>query len=394
MDLDSLFNISAQMRGKEREFLELDGIVDPHVHGRGKADGRMQMAMRECAGTYAAIVDVANIPGRPTQESSRTRLGEMRSCLPAGSAMQLMTVPLVNDTTDPEMIRRGWDKPDGSEDFHGVKVFWEGVSNDFGNSITHIDKITELLKMSTARMRFKTRPMPVTYHAECAKYPDGKKIPIKDREFYCVTTQIAKAVEVNPEAAHVIRHASDYRTVEWAVDQRARGVNIHIELSPQYAILIDDDIFTGNDGLAVLQCNCVFWPRPKDEQSRSYMAELMLKGYDWVHYGLDYAMHLDDPTKPGGVKINNQGLAVGGLNFMPSAAVSIVIDYCVSHGKKDILNGLLCTNAAKLYGIKLQGPKHRFIRADWKVPAYTHNGADAKSACFLADHTMRWKRFQ
>jgi dihydroorotase len=304
-----------------------------------------------------------------------------------------MTVPLISDTTDPEMIRRGWDKPDGQEDFHGVKVFWEGVSNDYGNSISDIEKIRDILLLSTEKSRFKDRPMPVTYHAECAKDAGGNYIPIKDREFYCVSTQIAKAIEINPEAAHVIRHVSDYRTIETAVDWRAKGVNIHLESSPQYAVLIDDSLFIGSDGLAALQCNCVFWPRPKDEVSRKCNADLMLSGYDWVHYALDYALHLDDPTQASGVKINSRGIAVGGLNFAPEAAVSVVIDYCISRGRPEVLNGLLCTNAARLYGIRLAGPKHRWMRSDWKVPEYTYGGNGAKSACFLAGHTMRWKRF-
>ncbi len=389
MELDTMFDISAQTRAAMPEVLTLPGTVDPHVHFRLKKTGQMAMVAAECATEHEATVDIPNVPGITSLEALRERYADIHSCIPYGQRTQVLMTPLVNDTTDPEFIRAARK----ARLIHGVKIFWQGVSNDYGNSISSAAGAEKLIRSLGDTV--------CTLHAECRDDYDGKRIPIKNREFWCVENEVSKIIKMNPEGTFVIRHISDRRTLQWIETQRGRGFNIHGELSPQYLILIDDDIFTGEDSHAALQCNCVFWPRPKDKHSQDAIRRAALWGVDWLHIGTDYAMHLEDFSQPSGVKINNKGVAVGGLNFLPRVAKSVLIDFYISHGRKDLLAPMLSGNAAKLYGIMLSDKQYKYMREDWVVPDYSMGKKEGvipgqwhpvRSSCFLRGHTMHWRK--
>ena len=112
-------------------------------------------------------------------------------------------------------------------------------------------------------------------------------------------------------------------------------------------------------------------------------------------------MHLEDFSQPSGVKINNKGVAVGGLNFLPRVAKSVLIDFYISHGRKDLLAPMLSGNAAKLYGIMLSDKQYKYMREDWVVPDYSMGKKEGvipgqwhpvRSSCFLRGHTMHWRK--
>ncbi|OGC80394.1 hypothetical protein A2943_00995 [Candidatus Adlerbacteria bacterium RIFCSPLOWO2_01_FULL_51_16] len=399
MDLDKLFDLSAAKMATMPVSLLLPETVDTHVHCRLKKTGQMAMVVTACAGEHGTIVDIPNVPSITTIKAMQERRMEILSCVPTGQHLQVLMTPLINDKTDPDMIRSAWDRPDGVEELHGVKIFWQGVSNDYGNSVSSAVAIKPLIQSTTKQFVYKSRPLPVTLHAECSKDYSGNEIPIKDREFWCVVNEVEKIVKMNPEGTYVIRHISDYRTLEKIADWQAHRINIHGEVSPQYVILIDDDLFKSDEDHAMLQCNCIFWPRPKDKRSQLAIRKAALSGVPWLHIGTDYAMHLDDMTQEKGVKINSRGEAVGGLNFLPSVAKSLLIDFFMSRNREDLLAPMLSENAAKLYGIRdiqISDRRIKYIRKDWKVPEYsfgeTPEGKPVRSVCFLRGHTMHWQR--
>lgn len=393
--LDELFDISAQARAAMPTKLILPGTVDTHVHFRTPNDGRMQMVVAACAGEHEATIDVPNVPDVQTLEQYRARRRIIES-YQRGARFQVGMTPLINDKTDPDVIRAAWE----SGDIKGVKIFWQGVSNDYGNSISSAAAIVPLIKALAKPYHNRlTRPV-VTLHAECLKDYRGDVIPIKDREFWCVQNEVKAIIEADPEGTYVIRHVSDYRTLEWVELMRHKnGYNIHVELSPQYFILIDDSLFESDSGHAELQCDCIFWPRPKDALSRSKIQEAALWGVSWIHIATDFAIHLDNPLLEGGVKINKWGKAVGGLNLLPKVAKSLMIDFFMSKGRSDLLAPMLSGNAAALYGFELSGKEHAYAREDWVVGDYTHGtvvdeklgNRPVKAINFLRGHTMHWK---
>lgn len=397
MDLDSLFDISPAKRVQMRQqhSVLLPPSLDTHIHCRTIATGQMGMVVGECAKVHAGIIDIANVPGITTPNDVRRRLAQILSWVPKGKEMQVRITPLINDHTPAHHWQEVWDKPDGEEEIAGVKIFWQGVSNDYGNSISSASAIQDFLRSTTTKLKHKSRPLVVTMHAECLKDYSGNVIPIKDREYWCMYNEVQKVVRYNPEGTYVIRHVSDYRTLEIIAELRNKGIDIHAEVSPQYFILIDDSLFTGEDGHAALQCNCIFWPRPKDAKSRKAIQSAALKGYAWMHIGQDYALHPEDPAQPVGVKINSSGIAAGGLNFLPMAAKSAMIDFFVANGRLEVLGDLMSRNPARLYGIQLPTKEEEYVHREWMVPEYifgtNDKGQQVKSWCFLGNKFMHWQ---
>jgi dihydroorotase len=299
MDLDYLWDITpARLAALPRE-TELSGSIDTHVHLRNNArsgDGRMEMAVAECAAEHEAVVAIGNTnPEVTSAADSLLYLKQARACIPKGNGLQILMAPLVGDHTDPEMVRQAWDRPDGQEDFHALKIFFDKVSNA-KTCVTDINRIAPLIQSVTRGLRHKKRPIPITFHAEVFADKFGEQLPIAEREWYCVQHVISAAIAMNPDATYVLRHISDGRTIEWAQEQRRRGVNVHLEICPQYSIMTEEDLFIADDGRAALQCNCICWPRFKNEWSRVAVENIALSGLSWVHEGTDYALHLDDPT--------------------------------------------------------------------------------------------------
>ena len=188
MELDTMFDISAQTRAAMPEVLTLPGTVDPHGHFGRKNTGQMARGAAECATEHEATVDIPNVPGITSLEALRERYADIHSCIPYGQRTQVLMTPLVNDTTDPEFIRAARK----ARLIHGVKIFWQGVSNDYGNSISSAAGAEKLIRSLGDTV--------CTLHAECRDDYDGKRIPIKNREFWCVENEVSKIIKMNPEA--------------------------------------------------------------------------------------------------------------------------------------------------------------------------------------------------
>jgi dihydroorotase len=379
--------------------IDLPLTIDPHVHLRDETDGRLAMTLAECDAAHAVVIDIGNT----ATEVTSLALVEERDAVvqrnkPPGSNLRVYYSPLIGRGGDMNIMRDIRDQSPDNRKAVCVKIFFEGVSNA-RTSITDVEQIRFIIEEST---RGDLPPTPITWHAECLKASDGRMIPIKDREHYCVTKQVERALKFNPDAVHVIRHVSDRRTIQWAQEMRRLGFNVHLEQSMQYLLHTNDSIFMADDGShAILQCDCIYWPRPKDEADRCAAIALAQSRWFFRHIGNDFAMHLDDMSFDGGVKINSAGKAVGGLNFRPRDAKSILIDLCMASrnqvpNTQELLSGLLHGNAARVYGIEMPSGTERYVQQDSIIPSHTHgktpDGREVKARCFLAGHTMHWQR--
>jgi dihydroorotase len=398
MNINELFDLSPAKMATLPAYIDLLMGVDGHGHLRNDSksgDGRMEMvldAYNDAVYQYVVAIGNGNPPvcDIPSALAYRRQINRHQRRAPN---LNVLIASLVNDNTDPEMVRRAWDQPRGQEVIHALKVFFYGVSNDAGNSVSNIYNIESLIKSTTVGLIHKKEPIPITFHAERRKDRSGNVLPIKDREFYCVETDICDAVHMNPDGKYLLRHVSDGRTFEWVRLMR-RKFDIHVEISPQYCITIDDDIFQSDDGKAMLQCNCICWPRFKDAWSRQQNINMALSGENWVHFGSDFAKHLADMNQLTGVKINSRGEAVGGLDFLPAAAKSVMIDLFLSNKKAHLIDNFMTLNAADFYSVEVSLERFRYYRRDWIIPEYTYGrrgNQRIKSACFLGGHTMHWE---
>src|SRR5581483_4698819 len=100
----------------------------------------------------------------------------IKSCVPRRHELfQVLLTPLVNDNSDPEAFRE-------ARVVAGCKIFWQGVSNDYGNSISCAEAIVPFIKASARTSHYSERQKQVvTMHAECLKDYKGRILPIKDR---------------------------------------------------------------------------------------------------------------------------------------------------------------------------------------------------------------------
>jgi dihydroorotase len=399
MDLNSLFDLSPKtLKAMPNSIMACLGI-DTHIHGRTPADGRSRMVIEACAGELEAIVDIANVPGVVTGEDCKQRCEMLESFVPKGKELKVYCTPLINNTTDPMMLIAGWK----NHYLVGIKIFWEKVSNAYGQFITRAEAIRKLI-------RSLPEGFVVTVHAECAEnIYTGERLPIADREWWCIQNQVEMMVRWNKGLVWIIRHVSDWRTLEWIERMWNEGYRVYAELSPQYLMQVDDDIFLNENEHAELQCCELYWPRPKSERSRKALQGILLRCPPWLIYGSDLALHIFDLTQEKNVKVNNNGKAVGGLTFLPAAAKSILIDFCLSKGKPEILRKIMVEQPSVAYGITLKGTEVKYIRKDWTVPTHTTGkvwknlsahiqGTDmtteveVRSVNFLRDKTMHWQR--
>ncbi len=393
--LDQLGVMStAQLRDGKPNHLEVTESLDPHIHLRDPKDGRLGMTLRECAEAHSAIIDIGN---NAVEVVSLALLNErdevVRAHMPEGSDLRVYYAPLVGKGGDPNLMGDIRAQKPSDRKAVCVKVFFANVSNA-KTAIKDVDEIRKIIEQSTEGEGPAT---PITWHAECLRDKKGRLIPINDREYYCVTNQVEPALHFNPKAVHIIRHASDWRTIDWVKKVRSQGFDVHIEVSVQYLLHTEDSIFMADDAShAVLQCNCIYWPRPKDERSRRAYVAMILVGYDWVHIGSDFAMHLDDPSMETGVKITRAGMAVGGLTFRPVDVKALVIAFCYANGKPELINGLLSLNAARVYNIPMPVNTNRYIRRNATIPSHifgtNENGEQVRARCFLGGQKSPWQR--
>lgn len=390
MDLDTLFDLSIEKREAMPKSAWVPLGIDTHIHGREDKDGRMPMVVRACAGEFECIIDIPNVPNAATGEQCAARGKMMQTFVPQGQTLRILHTPLINDNTDPDMLTEAWKRGH----IAGCKIFWTGVSNSYGQFITSTAAVAHIL-------RGIPDDFPVTLHAECSKDYAGNPIERKDWECWCISREVEAMLRIRPRGVFIIRHVSDYRTLEWIEHKWTQGYRVYAELSPQYLIQIDDDLFVNDDGHSELQCDCVYWPRPKDARSRKALQAILLRCPPWLIYGSDFALHLHDQTAEGGVKINKWGKAVGGLNFLPKVAKSCLIDFCLGHGKPWVLERLLVTNPKRAYGIELTGALREYVRQDWVVEDFTEGSyfpagdihiRHVHALNFLRRKTMHWQR--
>ncbi len=111
--------------------------------------------------------------------------------------------------------------------------------------------------------------------------------------------------------------------------------------------------------------------------------------------GLDWACHNDDSSQPSRVKVNNDGIVVGGVTILPAVAKCLVIDLFAEAGRVDYINNYISRTARRVYGLPAARQMDRYDRIPWTVP-FTIEGAGPDGTVihakpFMRGATMNWK---
>lgn len=380
--------------------VETDEWVELHGHARNwraDGDGRMEMNARFLAGQYGVFVHIGN--GKPAildQASADRELKKLRRCLPANDQTELYAAPLLTDKTTPDMILETRMRIPRTVLFW--KAFLSGVSNDGGNSVTSFRAIKATIKAFYDSAMPGLRVMILHVHAERAKKRNGRRLQMRDREWYAVRMDIQELISEHPELVLVLKHVSDKRTLKQVRKWRAQGYKIYVEICPHYLFRCHEDLYLGPDGGTAFNLHELCWPLYKDEESMLALRTAVLSGTDWVMYGTDWACHADDPSRPSGVKVNSEGIVVGGITILPAVAKSLVIDLFVENGKLANLDSYVSGNARRVHvlppsrrrTVHRRNPQRIPMRIEGKGP----RGRRIQSQPFMRGQDYNWQQDQ
>jgi dihydroorotase len=377
--------------------IELEGSVDPHFHFREDADakdGRLEMLLEEIVDEHEIAVGIGNT-SKPikTLADARVCQSRIRSHLRSGSSLDVRIAPLITDNTTPEMIREMRADPDRTVAF--AKVFFAGVSNDGGASVSHIDNIDAVMR-ATYDESVDAPPLPVDFHAERKFGEDGLRLPMSEREWYCVNTDLRTLFYRHQNGNFAIKHVSDLRTLDFIHEQRTLGRNIWGEICPTYLLDALEDLFEGLDNKGtVFRASKVRWPFPKSDPSKYALGQALLSGAPYFFYGSDCACHIEDPTQESGVKITCDGFVCGGVTILPAVDKSIVIDFFVENGKPELINEYMSRRARARLRLPASTRTNRYVRNDWVVPTFLEGVRGDKAIRarrYMYGETCHWIR--
>lgn len=376
--------------------VEIDQSVDTHAHLRNSladGDGRMEMNMRKVVNHHGVIFHIGNgAPAILDQASADRELAKANACLEPHEKLDIYAVPLLRDDTTPDMVIatrcahprtvRSW------------KAFLSGVSNDGGNSVSDFKKLDAVLR-AFYEMGSVADEAVLDIHAERKTDRGGKRIPMKDREWYAIRTDVAELLETHPRLTVVVKHVSDRRTLKQIAAWRAEGKKVFAEVCPHYLYRCHEDLYEGPGGGTAFNLHDLCWPIYKDESSMQALRKAVLSGADWIMMGLDWACHNNDPTQPSKVKVNDDGIVVGGVTILPAVAKCLVIDLFAEAGRLDHINQYISRTARRVYGLPPAQKIDRYDRMPWTVPSVIDGrgpeGTVIRAKPFMRGTTMNWK---
>ena len=364
--------------------------IDTHTHPRDMkkhGDGRMETLMPLLAAEHETIVAIGNCQS-PVLDlpSARAWKRDILSCIPPEQPLCVLIAALVTDRTPPGLVQSLSALPDPPINL--LKIFFEKVSNDGGNSVSDLKLIDDTI---AATYQGRKHPIHIMIHAERKYDQNGNRIEMRDREWYCIKHDIEPMLERHPHVEITIAHVSDGRTVAWIREMRRRGFMVWGEIATHYLVRCHEDLYEGRRGGTAFQANDLCWPLYKNEASMTALQVAALDCEDIFHFGSDFACHKDDPTQASGVKIDNDGEACGGVTILPAHGKSLLIDFFAENGKLETLNAYISGNARAKLRLPPAPNKVRYIRSEWQVPQILQ-GDGFSSKPFMRGKAANWIR--
>jgi dihydroorotase len=386
--------------------VSIEPFFDLHAHLRNSladGDGRMEMNLRHALHHQDVLVHIGN--GSPPILNQATADQELVKALMCkhdaeredsrcNETLLIYAGALMTDCTTPEMIFETRERQPRSVLFW--KAFLSGVSNDGGNSVTDFKRMYRTLEAFYVPWD-NLRPMVLHIHAERKFTRSGRRISMPDREWYAIRTDIEELLVRHPLLEVNIKHVSDWRTIEQIKKWRARGYKVYAEICPHYLYRCHEDLYEGPDGGTAFNLHDLCWPLYKNEKSMRALREAVLSGADWVMMGRDWACHNDDPARSSGVKVNNDGIVMGGVTLLPAVANSLIIDLFVDAGRIENINPYISANARRVHGLPQATTLWRYDRLPWKIPeVITGAGPEGKSLHakpFMRGQIANWQKY-
>ncbi|MDO8548360.1 MAG: hypothetical protein Q7R71_01680, partial [bacterium] len=339
------------------EVVKVSGAVNTHTHPRDtdkEKDGRAEIHIPLLAEVYEFAFCMGNTkPPLTTSILAMAKRLQWELLIPPKRPLQLKIGGLMTEATSPEDVVAGYDQPEGKVAWDYMKMFVRSASNAHGADVDDMAKIIPVLKaMTYTKFTHRKHPMTLAIHMERKYDLFGRRINFLQRERVSVERDLSYLFQKVPDAKIVVCHVTDAYTLEVIRHLRLKGFNVWGELCPHYSVWSCDDLVEAPDGGTMFNSHLFCLPIFKTEADRQANEVAMLSGEKcWIH-GCDDACWPDDPTKDGGVKINNKGFVIGGETQLPRANVSYVIERFVEADRLDLLPSFLSLNARDAYGLE------------------------------------------
>ncbi len=347
------------------------GLVNTHGHPRnpyeGDGDGRSELMIPLYNRVFADVIGIGNtmIP-LTTIDRATTMKGRWQAL---SHRTNIHVAGLMTETTSPEEIVAGYDRPAGTEAWIAMKMFLRSVSNAGGHDVDNVSAIIPCLKaMTHTKWHHKKKSMVLKIHCERKFTALGRRITIDDRERVAVERDVEFILGQVPEAVIEICHVSDGDTIEAIRYYQKQGYNVSGEISPHYTEYSADDLFEDGHGGTAFNSSCFCLPKFKSPKDRRIILDAMLSGESCFHYGDDGACHDENPTLAKGVKVNSSGIVLGGQTQLPEAVISYTLEQFADAGRIEHAQNFLVGNARRLYGLEMTSQSTSFREEKWVVP--------------------------
>lgn len=368
--------------------LSFDISVNPHVHLRlpeEDGDGKMEMAVAECAPHHDIVYAIVNVKGYNTAAMLRRYKAKGQRCVPPGQTLDIRTVQLITDESTLADAQDAWERRDGVRASDARKIFLRGVSNDNGMCLVDWRKARPILRHAVENR------VPIFVHLEQAWDASGKFVSILEREWTALQEFMIPVHQEFPDLETHILHVGDVRVIEYIVNRWQKGHPTYGGLCPQYRLRTFTDLFRE----AHFHSHELCWPIYGEERDCEAVDIATVSALGCFRDETDYAMHSDDVTQPTGVKVNCRGDVCGGLAIFPSVARSLTIERFVEAGKVGAVNHFSSYNARSQLQLPAASRQVRYRREDWTVPDEVtwkrKDGKEIRVIPFLAGSTRQWQ---
>ncbi|HVW82566.1 MAG TPA: hypothetical protein VHC68_01300 [Candidatus Paceibacterota bacterium] len=354
--------------------ISIPGIFNTHTHPRDDdedKDGRTEMLVPRFAKVFETIIGMGNTATALTTAAlAGAKKKRWQSFVPEGAPLQILVAPLLTEKTDPNDLIAGFDQPEERRAVDAVKVFIKAASNSNGRDVDDVSKIIPFVRAMNdmGRRVYSQQHFMLMGHFERKYYRSGRRVNFLMREPESIERDLMQIYDAVPEAWVNICHVSRASTLEIIRYLRKKGYNIFGEIAPHYTQYCIDDLFEDGKGGTALNVHPFCLPIFGLSSDQQAVEDAMVSGEPFWHFGADDACHVDDTARATGVKINKDGIVLGGQTQIPQATISYVVERFAERGRLQHLSGFLSENARRAFELPPAQTVLKLTREDWEVP--------------------------
>ncbi len=330
---------------------------DWHLHLR---DGAMlRSVLPFTARVFGRAIVMPNLkPAVTTVEAALAYRERILAAVPAGAAFTPLMTAYLTDSTDPQVIERGF--REGV--FTACKLYPANATTNSAAGVSDVKHLRPVLE------RMQRLGMPLLVHGEVT----DKNVDIFDREAVFLERVLAPLVRDFPSLKVVLEHVTTEEAVAFV---KAAGPTVAATVTPHHLVINRSALFDGG-----LRPHLYCLPVAKREKHRVALRRAATSGSEKFFLGTDSAPH------PVGDKETSCGCA--GI-FNAPHALEVYAQVFEDEGALDLLEGFASLFGPKFYGLPVNEGRIELRQREVAVPQRVAAG-DTVVVPFQAGATLGW----